>query len=134
MDVTEFLLARIGEDEAVAREAAEWYSSVRVNRWDESDRAGMVPDPIFYSGWEPGEAAAAVETDLAKGRAKNARVLADCEAKRRIVAEQVRERHVIDQGHVTDWTMGGWGARHTCLRALASIYRAHPDFDPAWEV
>jgi len=105
VELTDFLMARTAEDEAMARE------------WPDDD---VTPGSVDVFG-RPIYGA-------------RSRVLADCEAKRRIVAEQVRERHVIDQGHVTDWTMGGWGARHTCLRALASIYRAHPDFDPAWEV
>lgn len=49
------------------------------------------------------------------------RVLADCEAKRRIVETWLEDE--------------GWG-RHDpwVLEILASVYQDHPDFDPEWRL
>jgi hypothetical protein len=56
------------------------------------------------------------------------RVLADCEAKRRIVE---RHRSKPDTG---GWYCAGCGDDWPCedLRDLASVYADHPDYDEAW--
>jgi hypothetical protein len=71
-----------------------------------------------------------------------ARVLAECEAKRRIVAlhwdiEQVVEDETADEG--LRIAPGGECAEchhktHPCptLRALTSVYTSHPDYNPDW--
>jgi hypothetical protein len=69
-----------------------------------------------------------------------ARVLAQCAAIRRAMAEHPED----DDGYCTDnQDIGvGWRLEHGCgwlypcptVRALASIWADHPDFDPAWEV
>lgn len=114
MTITEFLLARIAEDEAAA------------------DRVEFRP----YLG----EGAPELLT---------ARVLAECEAKRRIVeshpvyrgprllavdssgadtaCEMCHATSRIDEGAVIE----ALGPCDT-LRALASVYADHPDLDPAW--
>jgi hypothetical protein len=109
MTLTEFLLARIAEDEDEARIAnAGYYLRYSFDRLDQ-----RVVDHL--------------------SRHAPARVLAECEAKRRIVAEH------------PDY--GGYGEScETCadsaedlrpwpcetLLALAAVYADHPDYDEAW--
>jgi hypothetical protein len=84
MTLTEFLLARIAEDEAVAREVA------RGPR-----------------GW---------------GKTTARRRIADCEAKRRIIAR------LCD----VEWT-GSRAVRDVVLAELAVPYADHPDYRPEWK-
>jgi hypothetical protein len=65
-----------------------------------------------------------------------ARVLAECEAKRQIVAELERLRslipeYVIGDGDEHEQVIVEW-AESAVLSQLASVYADHPDFDPAW--
>lgn len=84
--ITEFLLARIAEDESAA---------------DRVEFRPYVGDGVPQS-----------LTD---------RVLAECEAKRRIV----------EVARYAPEGAGGWGFRRT-LRALASVYADHPDYRDEW--
>lgn len=117
MELTEFLAARIAEDEAVARDAE--------GLW--ADQYG--PHPLPSEHWADRLVATDVYSEVdACVAASPARVLAECEAKRRIVEMRTgaydvwtsAEVHAIDQ-HLA-----------IVLRALALPYRDHPDFDPAW--
>lgn len=98
MTLTEFLLARIAEDEEDPWRGAEIAGADRVVGPDE--HAALRADE---SAWE-------------------ARVLAECEAKRRII-----EHH----NPCDDWWFGD---PSTCpeLQALALPYADHPDYDEAW--
>lgn len=107
MELTEFLLARIAEDEAVATE---------------SHTLGCASTDPCYTPPFPGP-------DYRLCDCPQRRVLAECEAKRRIVAQH--QALVID----SDSTLCAYGALQTAaaLAALALPYRDHPDFDPNWE-
>jgi hypothetical protein len=104
--ITEFLEARIAEDEAAARLRD-------VQTFGAEQRAFAGVQGVF----DP------------------ARVLAECEAKRRIVAvhsiradtcETCTEYHSQISGCENEpWPCA-------TIRALASVYADHPDFDPAW--
>ena len=109
-DLAEFLLARIREDE----DAARFNASV--------DDASLSPCPFHVVGgdcWTP------------------ARLLAECESKRRIVAlhrgQEVLgaygSRVVVWNGSV--WTPTPVDGEHT-LRLLALPYADHPDFREEW--
>lgn len=110
MTITEFLEARIAEDEASAREIAAM--DRRADRAPE-DFARYVIDPIIgpYGG-QSRLRNVAFGLHLARF-GDPARVLAECEAKRRITARRT-------PGDRSD------------LIGLAMIYADHPDFDPAW--
>jgi hypothetical protein len=106
--LTEFLLARIAEDEEVARQ----------------------PDLMWPSSWTAKfrDYEALRETkprDYAVGRYCTqfdpARVLAECEAKRRIVEE-------LTEDCAWDGTLGA----QSILQLLAAPYADHPDFDQDW--
>lgn len=115
MTLTDFLLARIAEDEAVATEATEeWQFS--SDEW----RLGCDPSVVPHIA-----------------RHDPARILAECGAKRRIV-----ELHAATWVTPEDWwscvscgTAGEYDVFAPCptLRALASVYRDHPDWSASWD-
>jgi hypothetical protein len=107
MEIAEFLLARIAEDEAAAREG----QVAKLPFWvgQIMGRSGSESAPRYVNRFNP------------------ARVLAECEAKRRIV----EELGDFGDGHV--WASGEASRAETALQALASVYADHPDFDPEWK-
>jgi len=131
-DLTEFLLARIGDDEAAARaaigsSAADW----------QQDRYRVV----FGGEWEVAEAN--VQTAAHIARHDPARVLAQCAAYREIVAlHSAYDCTAVGQeGHERcgerEWCYTcGEPVAWPCptLRALASAYADHPAFDPEWRL
>jgi hypothetical protein len=102
MELTEFLLARIAEDERGARQAQadpHGCHDVLAAYFDDTDKT-----------W----------------RFTHARVLAECEAKRRIVAMAQRFTAMPDDSG-TDIVLDD------VLRLLALPYADHPDYDEAWK-
>lgn len=110
MRIDEFILARIAEDEAVA---ANWQRKGAVIE----QPADIDPDVYDDQPW--------------------VRVLAECEAKQRIM-----ELHPPEPLYIEEWTMSEAEPREvyagtripTELRLLAAVYAAHPDYDPVWEL
>ena len=134
MTLTEFLLARIAEDEEVARGAG------RDDAWEQGERyhERNVVRPVGGFDWVgvsgdrldiPVLTAQSSSTprELFEGRARHiarhdpARVLAECEAKRLIV-EHFSETGIDFLGEIA----------RVPLRALAAVYADHPDYDEAW--
>ena len=109
MTIMEFLRARLDEDEAVAREAL-------TEEWADQDWPVEVYD------------------DGVRNRAvaySPRRVLRELEAKRRIADEHGgRPPYHVDPCDAHDASF----ATIPCdtVRALASIYADHPDYDPDW--
>lgn len=110
MTLTEFLLARIAEDEEVAQ--------IKKAQWG--------------GHWERGDSPRVI------GTIDPNRVLAECEAKRRIV-----EMGTFDdspESAVDFWLKEGKGrtppqpvgALIGVFRALAAVYSDHPDYDRDW--
>lgn len=117
--LTEFLLARIAEDEAVAERAegpygiyADTWWGQPSNMWSE-DAGGALPDKMSRA-----------EADLI-ARYDPSRVLAECAAKRRIVAHL----NTVFDHFEPDPIAAHVGA---ALCALAQPYADHPDFNPDW--
>jgi hypothetical protein len=101
-DLTDFLLARIDEDE-------EWA------RW-----AGAVQDAERSRGL-------AFVSSLGSSSVTSAgRVLAECEAKRKIVAEARDYSPELEHGDNGEW------AFDATLRALTLPYADHADYDASW--
>jgi len=159
-DLVAFLRARLDEDGAVAREAgaAPWRHNPRV-RWQRPN------DDCFEEVVSAGGHGAAVRIastgehgdPVSKGRAQHiarwdpARVLAEVDAKRRILALHHATPSPADgpadppvtvcvecgpDTH-TLWETDPRGARgdwYPCptLRLLVLPYRDHPDYQPAW--
>lgn len=146
MNLVEFLLQRIQEDEEAARRAPgpRWVRKYRqkpeppftIERY-------AIASPVEFAGQELGaQVLAFTEDDTAESKAlvyhavrwDPARVLAECEAKRRIVEladETERSAVSLDELHgEDDWTLVG--VLRETLRLLALPYADHPHFNPAW--
>jgi hypothetical protein len=103
-DVSEFLLARATDDEELARQ----YGDPRALR--------------SSLAWAPDVGRPVLEIDPS-------RMAAECEAKRRVVAqfiEAVANYDIGPQGEVARLTF--------VLRALALPYADHPDYQPEWRI
>lgn len=106
MTITEFLTARLDEDEALAREAEPKYDLIRVESYSQANE------------------------DHAR-RHDPARVLAEVEAKRRIVAYREQDARSDLPPVIRDPRLSAFDA---ALRALALPYASHDDYDEAWRV
>jgi len=128
MDLTAFLLARIAEDEAAARAA------------QAHERALLEVKPTWSVeyAWAmmlntPGGAGGGSH-NFQPGAPSPARVLAECAAYREIVEihHKVRDRIELENlKRGPTWgcvCYGGWPC--ATLRALASVWAGHPEFDP----
>jgi len=114
MSVTEFLLARIAEDEAAATAAVEF--DYGVSAWcDDGD-----PVNAHIARHDP------------------ARVLAECQAKRAII-EQADEASGLDAMVDNDRAVGPRDMEtdpyvgDVILRHLAGVYADHPDYRQEWK-
>jgi hypothetical protein len=131
MTLTEFLLARIAEDEAVARQTNP-HRYDEIDDWDAQtdaeDRWGRQPHGQ-QCGWGLGEGL----SDKCKC-GYPARVLVECEAKRRIV--DYREQCERDRDEAPREARDLFAARllafDATLRALALPYAGHPGYDEKW--
>lgn len=133
MRIDDFLLARIAEDEWVARPFRNDLGDVRPWRCDEI--GGTVRNgPRPLGG--PGDVAQA-STHLAAehiARHDPARVLAECAAKRAIVElhwTAIDQTGAVDGPPLCNECGGDYWPCQT-LRLLALPFASHPDFDPAW--
>lgn len=103
MTITEFLLARIAEDEAVARDVDDVaWAGLFDGTWGGVNDHGARHDP--------------------------ARVLAECEAKRRIIAgcvDAIGEELTMPYG-------GASGLGQHTVAHLAVVYADHPDYRDEW--
>lgn len=125
VELTDFLLVRIAEDEALV-----------LDHWDSDGKARVA---TMWTGGEPGHTTVASDQRddawFADGREVEdarhvqvlfdpARVLAECEAKRRIV-EGLR-------GIAENTVSLSDSSPHAVLRHLASVYADHPDYRDEW--
>ncbi|MGH3548889.1 MAG: DUF6221 family protein [Pseudonocardiaceae bacterium] len=134
--LVQFLLARIAEDEAGARAVTERQP---IDQWDAVGAAGEDDAALSYWGVariahaEPNPAARSIAQHIA--RWDPARVLAECEAKRRIVE---RAQFVSDHGpardhlRAMDMTTGASAVLGDVLRWLAMPYAAHSEYRTEW--
>lgn len=135
MTITDFLLARIAEDEKMANAAL----GCRAYAQDYPTRAVMYSasgDALFE--FDERQMREADHSTLALAEHfcswQPARVLAECKAKREIVelAEEATGLDMtVDQDRLVgarDWPYVG----DLILAHLAAAYASHPDYDPAW--
>lgn len=127
MSITEFLLERIGEDEAAALAAVDGQADPE-NGWGYEGRAliphvGIIHHAVqaeHITRWHP------------------YRVVAECAAKRAIVEKRLTiglpDRPISD-GQA--WLSGAHEAvdaeRGHILRTLAAVYADHPDYQTEWK-
>ncbi len=118
-DLTDFLLARVSADEETARRVAEAVATMprRTKHqwaWSHSYKQPGAP------GWS---------SFLWDGAPSPARVLAECQAKRAIIALcWSPDPHTVweaEQGQCNECGV---------LYALAQVHRDHPDFRPEWRI
>ncbi len=129
---TQFLLARIAEDEAVARGSSAvgpWrYDPTKVNSVDGGEAVFAGPRGamgITIASTGPADDPQSMRDARHIARHDPARVLAECEAKRRIV-ELIRR----DNG---DWcSPDRLGLGEMVLETLALPYADHPDYRDEW--
>ncbi len=132
LTLAQFLLARIGELEAMAR--APWLHVLAdVQAWWDTNE----DEPGFFADDQPDDVKGLAKTllQIETTRGTYARVLAECEAKRRIV-----ELHKTVGYEDAEMNEVGTGC-HTCgfgtdpcetLCALALPYADHRDYHEAW--
>ncbi|WP_128977268.1 DUF6221 family protein [Streptomyces roseicoloratus] len=121
MDLVEFLTARLDEDERTARGVL-WDGSGNELQWSLPFSATIQVGTELFTTDD-----GAVAEHIA--RHDPARVLAEVDAKRRILADY--ERFVAERRRM----MGGWDSYpevSPILAALALPYADHPDYDEAW--
>ena len=153
MDLVEFLTARLDEDERAARDARPAREEPSSGTWiaythdpgpadlQEGPVAlvGAVPDDPSSTGgmdWavcEAGQGARAGTIATHIARHDPAHVLAEVDAKRRILDEQEQAARYAK----TTWGQGNSDqsrarALGKVLRLLALPYADHPDYDEAW--
>jgi hypothetical protein len=121
IDLTEFLLARIAEDEAVAREAATWDDGMYFFPWQ-----AHIPQAGYFNSEQP---YGAVEFSAA-------RVLAECEAKRRIVAMLDESLDFTEAmptpGYARAYHSPSLDVLVRVEQILALPYAQHPDYRQEW--
>ena len=124
MTLTDFLLARIAADETAAKNVVEGDYSEGRWHWDlhrghpyrsalVNDRGAVVLPPKNDDVYP----SAAVAEHIA--RHDPARVLAECEAKRRIVETATGQHTSSDEGY-------------EMMRIIATVYADHEDYDESW--
>lgn len=127
MDLADFLLARIAEDEERVRGGLPYAVKPTDDEEDE--------DPTAYDRWDEGRSSAWHTEDCGYRQGEfsepcsctvPARLLAECEAKRRIVA--------VHQASVRAVGEGLSAPTRKILRALALPYRDHRDYRQEWAV
>lgn len=114
--LTDFLAQRLDEDEAVARKAVLMRDRTKFARGHEPE----VPD---MSAWANDDVLGGAVVSVGPER-----VLAEVEAKRRIVEQCTHDGRMEpteDSDDILDWLT---------LRHLAAVYADHPDYDEAWRV
>jgi hypothetical protein len=119
MTLTEFLEARITEDELTTQAAVEFSPDWRaqLDFRDVKDDTGHYV--VVADGLTP-----RVEQAAHIARQDPARVLRECEAKRGVVADLLRRRAIGD--------VDGAAALTEVLVALAAAYADHPDHRAVW--
>lgn len=129
MTIVDFLLARIAEDEAVARAGISSQADPE-NGWgliEIQGFAGLSLSPHVGHIHERVQGEHVI-------RWHPARVLAECEAKRRIVAQHRPGK----EGDTCEMcTSGGPDAQGwpcDTVRYLAAVYADHPDYDLDWRL
>lgn len=126
LTLTDFLLARIAEDEGRARAAIDddtGHDEGFANQYDELIRP---PSGIGVAKGGFGEAAARMIATYAVPR----RTLAECEAKRRIVELHGVNEYRVDPCDAHDANLETIPCE--TLRALAAVYAGHPDYRSEW--
>lgn len=131
MRIDEFLNDRTTEDEEVALDA------LHVELKYADNGATVEYRWARFTSYPNGGGGSAFEL----GCPSPARVLAECEAKRRVI-EQAGEATSDRYSVIGEFCVGREETQEAMdtdpgdliLRALAAVYRDHPDYNPAWAI
>ena len=129
--LTEFLLARIAEDH---RRAVARIFPIKIGE--------MRPPPYFEGALVGEHGRVEMDEDLCQRiceamfpsfiEVKDARLLAECEAKM-VIVNRTADIEETNRGYTDDSSWKGWdGCHDNALRALALPYADHPDYLPEW--
>jgi len=142
MNLTEFLLARIAEDEEGARRVQ---SELEASMDGYKDIPDATPEGIFRGQLWAHYDGQTRSRNFAKGQyiskvAAPSRVLAECAAKRTVIDESLNDAAWIDQEaaccHTAEQIRRGLcpliGAGTPAIRSLAAVYKDHPDYQQEW--
>lgn len=145
MTLTEFLLARIAEDEEAALDIAnDWPLAIAKHLWDSCQPDAEGPpnfvNPLREAGWDDVHD---MRYDIWKTvqtmHYNPARTMAECKAKRRIVQREevalLAQWRKTSAEHMQTWEqwMEAKGPNEMLtLRDLVSVYVDHPDFLEIW--
>jgi hypothetical protein len=125
--LAEFLLARIAEDQEAAKRAAFGYGSAWASETDDAEDWSVVhaDGKRDMVGCEDGDVTRHIV------RWDPARVLAECDAKRRVVNLAVRQQR-REGREFSELARQARHERDEMLRALAVVYADHPDYRDEW--
>ena len=128
MTLTEFLLARIAEDEAVATAAT-------PGPWRHNQDGDVLSSEWCVVDTESGANPPDVTDAAHIARHDPARILAECEAKRQIIDEHQIEVGGASQCCVRCGVPGYESIEAPCdtIKYLALPYANHPDYLPEWK-
>ncbi|MBT2537215.1 DUF6221 family protein [Arthrobacter sp. ISL-69] len=131
MTITEFLLARIAEDEAAALPFRNDLGETKQWQCDEIGGAVRYVGPRPF-GLPDLLATCGIHAEAAHiARHDPARVLAECAAKRAIIANSADAQ----PGYMDDRSWNGFSSCHDdALYALAAVYADHPEYRQEWAV
>lgn len=130
-ELVEFLLARVAEDEAVARAATVtpwWYDPSKFNSVDheESVFAGeRGPGAITVCSTGPCDDLESMADANHIARHDPTRVLAECKAKRQLIANALERTRILSDGQ------GPPEMIHD-LRVMAEVYADHDGYHEEW--
>ncbi len=127
MTITEFLEARIAEDEETAMRADS-------GRWLPEDKG--ISFEFYGDEFPDSEAQARLVADTKANQNHiaqwdPARVLAECAAKRAIIA-LADDVEYMDGRITSEWGGPNDGTADDILKALAAVYKDHPDYRQEW--
>lgn len=135
--LTNFALARIAEVEELARKATggPWHvegESGEVVPWEEPWVAAELDIEVtkYPDGGQPNGSVRSYDDAAHIARWDPARILAECEAKRRLV-EHVQDQWDQPYGEPEPFLPIEWT---DVLKLLAQPYADHPDFRPEWRL
>lgn len=137
MTLTDFLLARIGDDERTARDAfpAPWDYAGQgwVRHGDTTIGSDLFPEVLAAEVQRNGDGEHIARHDPA-------RILAECAMKRRLIEDAADFVGEMDNEEMRTNDLYAFGRiqarsrswQDHILRALAQPYSNHPDFDSSW--
>lgn len=134
--MAEWLLAEIAEDERIALEVPEQYRQWECTEFDDEMRSGEMRR-VWMLDTGRGTAEDGFDglnpSDLRHiARHDPARVLAECNAKRRIIELWLSMRDLASEQPDSQSLKGAVAAYESAVKTLASVFEGRPGYQEAW--